>query len=563
MKKILIGMSILFLAAFVIFSGCTTQESATQSTQTNDTQVQMEAVAGELTQSINSGLNEVKSGNYNNSLALSENGLSGDAAEKTLSENLLNYPWAQSSLVISKEGVVLTAAPKNYADIIGEDLSWQSQVKTANTEQTPIVSDVFTMAEGFTGISQSYPVFSESGDYLGYNDITYRPETFLGRQILPIMEATPYDVWVSQTDGTLIYDTKKEEIGNNFLSDSMYSDPVLQAVFARIVKEPSGSDEYIFSDKNWNKNVTKKAVWETAGIDGAEWRVVVTYSGDGSEGETAVVPAEVLEATDSRYENLTVFVESAAKYARENGKEASLKEFNDVNGEFIEGELYIFAYETDGTVISLPYQKELLGTNRLDIPDSNGVLFINDATVAAKNGGGSLYYIYPNPKYDYKNEFKLSYVVPVDDEWFVGAGIYLPELPAEFSVTEKDELVKRVKAARDYAQETGREKAVSDFNDLNQTFADGGSYIFAYDYEGNTLALPFQPELIGINRLDYVDTYGVNIIPLEISTAKNGGGFVYVEYVNPDTGDTGLKLCYVEPVSDEWFVGSGMYTKNS
>ncbi|MDE4907729.1 cache domain-containing protein [Methanogenium marinum] len=559
MKKILIGMVVLFLAAFVVFSGCTTQESTTQ---TDDTQVQMEAVADDLTTSIDSGLNDVKSGIYNNSLALSENGLSGDAAEKTLSENLLNYPWAQSSLVISKEGVVVTAVPQNYADIIGDDLSWQSQVQTANTEQTPIVSDVFTMAEGFIGISQSYPVFSESDEYLGYTDITYSPETFLGRQILPIQEGTPYDVWVSQTDGTLIYDTKKEEIGNNLLSNPMYSDPVLQAVLTRIVTEPSGSDEYLFSDKNWNQNVTKKAVWETAGIDGAEWRVVVTYSDDASEGETTVVPTEGMDATDSRYEILTAFVESAAEYAQENGKEAALKEFNDVNGEFIDGELYIFAYENDETVISLPYQKELLGTSRLGVPDSNGVLFIDAATVVAKNGGGSLYYIYPNPKDDYKEEFKLSYVVPVDDEWFVGSGIYLPELPAEFSVTEKDELVQRVKAARDYAQETGRKKAVSDFNDLNQTFADGGSYIFAYDYEGNTLALPFQPEFIGINRFDYADTYGVKIIPLEISAAKNGGGFVYVEYLNPDTGDTGLKLCYVEPVSDEWFVGSGMYTQN-
>ena len=558
MKHILIGMSVLFLAAFVLFSGCTTQES----TQTDDTQVQMEAVVKELTQSIENGLNDVKSGIHSNSIALSEFGLTGDAAEKTLSQNLLNYPWAQSSLVISKEGVVVTAVPKNYAEIRGEDLGWQSQVQTANSEQKPMVSDLFTMAEGFTGISQSYPIFSELGDYLGYTDITYRSETFLGRQILPIVEGTPYDVWVSQTDGTLIYDTKKEEIGNNLLSDPMYKDPVLQAVLTRIIQEPFGSDEYTFSDKNWNKNVTKKAVWETAEIDGVKWRVVVTYSDNRSEGETKSVPADGLDTIDARYENLTAFVESAALYAKENGKEASLKEFNDVNGEFIQGELYIFAYETDGTAISLPYQKELLGTNRLDIPDSNGVLFINAILVVASDGGGSLYYIYPNPKDDYKNAFKLSYVVPVDDEWCVGAGIYLPEFPAEFSDAEKDELVKRVKAARDYAQETGREQAVSDFNDLNQTFADGTDYIFAYDYEGNTLALPFQPEVIGINRLDFGDTYGVKIIRLEISAAKNGGGFVYVEYFNPDTGNTGFKLCYVEPVDDEWLVGSGMYTQN-
>ncbi|MBN2735248.1 MAG: cache domain-containing protein [Methanomicrobiaceae archaeon] len=562
MKKFLIGISVLILAAFVIFSGCTSQNGVSQTKQTDETRIHMESVADEITLSVNEGLKEINSGLSKNAEALTKTGLSGDAAEKTLSENLLNYPWALSSLVISKDGVVVTAAPKNYANIIGEDLSWQSQVQTANTEQKPIVSDVFTMAEGFRGISQSYPVFSESGEYIGYTDITYKPEAFLGRLVKPAIADLPYDAWVAQTDGTIIFDVKEEEIGNNLLKDLMYSDPDLQAVLKRILSEESGTAEYIFSDKDWKENVTKKAVWSTAGINGAEWRVVITRSEYENEGEATVVPTEVLEQTGSRYENLKAFVGDAALYAQENGKEAALKEFNDVNGSFISGELYIFAYENDGTVIALPYQQELLGTSRLGIPDSNGVEFIDSSANIARNGGGSLYYIYQNPKDDYKEEFKLSYVLPVDDEWFVGAGIYLPELPANFNEAEKDELVKRVKSARNYAQENGREKAVSDFNDLNGNFADGSRYIFAYDYEGNTLALPFQPEFIGTNRADFADTYGVKIIQWEIFEAQKGGGYVYVEYLNPDTGDTGLKLCYIEPVDEEWFVGSGIYTEN-
>ncbi|HUU75217.1 MAG TPA: cache domain-containing protein [Methanoregulaceae archaeon] len=75
------------------------------------------------------------------------------------------------------------------------------------------------------------------------------------------------------------------------------------------------------------------------------------------------------------------------------------------------------------------------------------------------------------------------------------------------------------------------------------------------------VALPFQPEYIGTNRLDFADTYGVEILRWKISAAKRGGGFVYVQYLNPDTGDAGMKLCYVAPVDDEWFVGSGIYTE--
>jgi len=546
------------LAILAAFSGCTGTEPAEADSTTED---EMGKVADALAASIDGGLKELKAGVSENAEILSESGLTGDAAEKALSDNLLDFPWALSSLVISKEGMVVTAVPKNYGDIVGMDLSWQEQVQKANSEQVPIVSDVFTMAEGFTGISQSCPVFSSSGEYLGYTDITYRADTFLGRQVKPVIEDTPYDVWVAQIDGTLIYDTKSEEISNNLLTDPMYSDPSLHAVLTRILAEESGSGEYVFSDRTWSRNVTKKAVWKTAGIDGAEWRVVVTYSGGEGESVAAATPTPVSETTETRYEYLKAFVAEAAKYANENGKEAALKDFNDVNGSFIDGELYIFAYETDGAVIALPYQQELIGTVRTGIPDSNGVEFIEGLIDAAKSGGGSIYYIYPNPEDNFKEELKLSHVMPVDDEWFVGAGIYLPEVPVGFNESEKDELVKRVKNARDYAQENGLLDSVAAFNDPEGIFAEGGNYIFAYDYDGTTLALPCQPEKIGTNRLGYTDTYGVKILQWEISVAKRDGGFVYVQCLDPDTGYDQLKLCYVAPVNDEWFVGSGIYTE--
>jgi signal transduction histidine kinase len=265
--------------------------------------------------------------------------------------------------------------------------------------------------------------------------------------------------------------------------------------------------------------------------------------------------------TGARNANLTRFVDNAAAYAKRQGKEAALREFNDLNGTFVEGDIYIFAYDMNGRTLALPFQKNLLDTDRRGISDPNGVEFIKELIEVARDGGGSLYYIYPNPEDGYRKDLKLSYVMPVDNEWFVGAGIYLPERHAGFNTTEREALVLSVKQARAYAQLHGAGKAIAGFNDRNGVFADGSRYIFAYGYNGTTLALPFQPELIGTNRLDFSDTYGVKIVRWEISAAKRGGGFVYVDYLNPDTGTAGLKLCYVAPVDDAWFVGSGIYTE--
>jgi len=553
MKVVPVLGFLLILTALVVVTGCTAPADDTQSAG-------MVAVADTVVPSINAGLGELKDGIRNNSLALSETGLAGREAEAILARNLLRHPWAVSSLVISKEGIVLAAAPENYAGIVGEDLSWQSQVHDANTKQVPIISGVFLMAEGFTGVSQSYPVFSPSAEYLGYTDITYAPDVFLGRQILPVINGTGYDVWVTQVDGTVIYDTTREEIGKNLFTDPAYADPALQAIFSRIVQEPSGAGTYTFRDRDWNRNVTKTAVWKTAGIDGTSWRVVVTGTADENDLKTTRAPTPVSGTTDARYASLTAFVKRAATYAKDHGREAALSEFNNPNGTFIDGELYIFAYRMDGVVLALPYQQGLLGTKRTGITDSNGVEFIDGLIGIAENGGGSLYYLYQNPNDNYREEFKLTYVEPVDNDWFVGSGIYLPEFPAGFNDTERDTLVRRVKEARDYAQVQGAEKAVIDLNDRNGVFADGSRYIFAYGYNGTTLALPFQPELIGKNRLDFADTYGVKIIREEIAAAQRGGGFAYVQYFNPDDGEAGLKLCYVAPVDDTWFVGSGIYT---
>lgn len=261
----------------------------------------METMADTLAASIDAGLEGLRADIGENARALATTGLTGPEAEQVLAHTLRQHPWAISSLVISPEGVVLTAVPANFAGIVGEDLGWQPQVQTAHSLQAPIVSDVFMMAEGFAGISQSYPIFSPSGEYLGYTDITYTPGAFIERQIRPMVTGTGYDVWVAQTDGTVIYDTNVEEIGRNLFTDPACDDPAMQEIFGRIVAEPAGAGVYTFRDENWDKTVTKAAVWTTAGIDGAEWRVVITRTERRSVQTSPPLPAPSPgEATDGR-----------------------------------------------------------------------------------------------------------------------------------------------------------------------------------------------------------------------------------------------------------------------
>jgi polar amino acid transport system substrate-binding protein len=259
---------------------------------------------------------------------------------------------------------------------------------------------------------------------------------------------------------------------------------------------------------------------------------------------------------------LVTFVESAVDYARENGKDMALKEFSNKTGSFVNGEFYIFAYDLNGTCIAHPFKPDFIGKNKLNDSDSNGVMYARDGINAVKDGTGFSYLVFSNPAHENGDELKLSYAMKVDDSWFLGSGLYLSGISASFDQEERDELVAYVNEALQFAKENGRKKSLAVFNDLNGNFTRDGRYIFARDYDGRSLALPYQPEVIGTIGIDDRDSNGVYLIRQLINAAERGNGFTYYVYPDPSRNMTEkLKLSYVVDVDGTWFLGSGIYSK--
>jgi polar amino acid transport system substrate-binding protein len=90
-----------------------------------------------------------------------------------------------------------------------------------------------------------------------------------------------------------------------------------------------------------------------------------------------------------------------------------------------------------------------------------------------------------------------------------------------FCPSGDDELMAFVEEALQFVNENGKKKALEVFNDLKGNFTRDGRYIFAYDYDGRTLALPYQPGLIGTNRIDAKDPNGVDFISQAIDAASS------------------------------------------
>jgi polar amino acid transport system substrate-binding protein len=123
-------------------------------------------------------------------------------------------------------------------------------------------------------------------------------------------------------------------------------------------------------------------------------------------------------------EELVQFVQAAHSYAQQQGKTAALSEFNNQTGQFIAGELYIFAYDLSGNTLALPFQPDIIGTDRWNLTDPNGVPFIQQIIHTAQAGGGFVRYSYADPSDNYTVKPKVSYVMMAGTDWVIGAGIY-------------------------------------------------------------------------------------------------------------------------------------------
>jgi len=108
-------------------------------------------------------------------------------------------------------------------------------------------------------------------------------------------------------------------------------------------------------------------------------------------------------------------VEKAAAFVKANGKDAALKEINKAKGQFDKGELYVFAYDMNATMVAHPKNAKLIGKNLMDVPDTDGKLFRKEIVETAKTkGSGWVDYKYLNPETK-KVEAKTTYVLKAGD----------------------------------------------------------------------------------------------------------------------------------------------------
>ena len=162
-----------------------------------------------------------------------------------------------------------------------------------------------------------------------------------------------------------------------------------------------------------------------------------------------------------------------------------------------------------------------------------------------------------------REELKLSYTTNVDDIWWLGAGIFSSSSSAQnlsaMKPASREELKTFVEEAYSHALVTGKDKALTEFMDLNSSWVRGDVYIFAQDFNGTALCLPYMPKEVGTNRMDIQNDLNVYINREMRAIAMNGGGFYEYRWMNPIRNQSEAKVSYVSNVDDTWWLGAGIY----
>ena len=107
-------------------------------------------------------------------------------------------------------------------------------------------------------------------------------------------------------------------------------------------------------------------------------------------------------------------VKKAAALVDSIGVEEAIKVFNNPEGGFVSGALYVFGYDTAGVIVTHPKNAKLIGKDLLNVPDVDGKFFRKEIVeVAKESGSGWVDYKYKNPETN-KVQDKTTYIQKVE-----------------------------------------------------------------------------------------------------------------------------------------------------
>lgn len=217
-------------------------------------------------------------------------------------------------------------------------------------------------------------------------------------------------------------------------------------------------------------------------------------------------------------------------------------------GRFVAGDLYLYAVSFDGVMMANGDRPGLIGTNVLNVKDTQGNFPNKEIINKLKNSSDGVWVEYIS-----KNATKRTYAEKLTDnkgkDYFVACGYYPDETPQK--------AVDLVKNGYEFMKKQGLSAAIAEFSDRRvDTYRFGDLYLVVYDLKGIVVAHGGNSDNIGINFIDVKDEDGKYYVREILEKANRGGGWVDFKLKNA------FQSAYVEKVdlgTDSYVITSGLY----
>jgi signal transduction histidine kinase len=273
----------------------------------------------------------------------------------------------------------------------------------------------------------------------------------------------------------------------------------------------------------------------------------------------SLVTTPILADTKHSASELITFVRKATALIETEG-EAAFPKFRDPEGEWFEGDNYVFVWGLDGIRHVFPPNTAGEGQDMRDLKDINnkpiGRWFIARASSADREGW--IHYQWPRPGEIFpvwKSTYVRRAISPDGNTYLVGSGRYNMPLEQAF-------LVDLVEEAAQMLSERGR-AGFTRLRDESGEFVFMDTYVFVVALNGVEYVNPAFPNLEGRNLLDYKDAAG-NFLVREMIEKTENAASAWVEYFwpRPGSGETVKKLAYVlrtDVDGETVIIGAGLY----
>lgn len=259
---------------------------------------------------------------------------------------------------------------------------------------------------------------------------------------------------------------------------------------------------------------------------------------------------------------LVLLVEDAARLIERDG-EGAFKQFAVKGSRWLNGDVYIFVYQVDGTCVFQPISPELVGKNEMELHDLNGKPIIQYITDIGKrpesDAAGWVFYLWENQTQltpSWKSAYVRKVIAPNGKTYVVGSGLY--DIKVERTFIEH-----RVNLAADLLKTEGKSAAFKQFQDPASPFFFLDSYIFVLNDKGQTLVDPAFPTLAGRDFSKFQDIVGFRAIE-EVLRKLEDTDAAWVQYLwlKPGSPRPSRKLIYARKVTvgnETLIVGSDFF----